>query len=146
MREELDEKLKARFPFYTGALIRYGFPGDGWFQLLWDLSEKIEKCLEDQPLAGFEVVQVKEKFGTLRYYTSHYRKDIHDCIREAESASARTCEECGEPGKIREGGWIRTLCDNCHEEREEERKKAWEEFRSRKPDGKRSRGEGQENS
>jgi uncharacterized Zn finger protein (UPF0148 family) len=35
----------------------------------------------------------------------------------AVSMSAITCEECGNPGRSRDGGWIRTLCDNCQEGR-----------------------------
>ena len=27
-----------------------------------------------------------------------------------------TCEDCGHPGTQRDGGWIRTLCDQHHEE------------------------------
>jgi len=129
MSPELEKKLTNRFPFYTGELIRYGFPGDGWFQLLWDLSEDVEECLDRDPIEDFEVVQVKEKFGTLRYYVSHGRDDIYACIRRAEARSAKTCEECGEPGKTRPGGWILTLCDRCHEEREEERRQSWEEYK-----------------
>jgi hypothetical protein len=35
----------------------------------------------------------------------------------AESMSSVTCEDCGIPGKVRGGGWIRTLCDTCAESR-----------------------------
>jgi hypothetical protein len=28
------------------------------------------------------------------------------------------CEECGAPGKLRGGGWMRTLCDKHEEERQ----------------------------
>jgi hypothetical protein len=29
----------------------------------------------------------------------------------SEPPRYRTCEVCGQPGKRREGGWIKTLCD-----------------------------------
>jgi hypothetical protein len=32
-------------------------------------------------------------------------------IAMAESMSYRICEECGDRGKMRGGGWVRTLCD-----------------------------------
>ena len=59
--------------------------------------------------------QVKEKFGTLRFYYSGGDDAIDGMVRMAESMSAVTCETCGNPGQQRGGGWIRTLCD-YHEE------------------------------
>lgn len=56
-------------------------------------------------------VQVKEKFGTLRFYYDGGDSVINGMVRMAESMSATTCEECGAAGKQRSGGWIRTLCD-----------------------------------
>lgn len=73
--------------------------------------------------------QVKEKFGTLRFYYHGGDEQIYGMVRMAESMSAVTCEECGTPGKIRNGGWIRTLCDHHAKEEgydvidEEERRK-----------------------
>lgn len=64
--------------------------------------------------------QVKEKFGTLRFYVTGGDDYIHGLISMAESMSAVTCEECGAPGKNRGGGWVRTLCDH-HEEAYQER-------------------------
>ena len=55
--------------------------------------------------------QVKEKFGTLRFYTNGGDEQIYGMIRMAESMSAVTCEECGAPGKTRGRGWIYTACD-----------------------------------
>ena len=56
-------------------------------------------------------VQVKEKFGGLRFYV-HAATDTHyNYISFAESMSYRTCEECGAPGKTYTDGWHTTLCD-----------------------------------
>lgn len=59
--------------------------------------------------------QIKEKFGTLRVYYSGGDEFCEGIIAMAESMSAVTCEDCGVPGKVRDGGWIRTLCDACEE-------------------------------
>ena len=59
--------------------------------------------------------QVKEKFGTLRFYYSGGDDEISGMVRMAESMSGVTCETCGNPGQQRGGGWIHTLCDH-HEE------------------------------
>jgi hypothetical protein len=57
------------------------------------------------------VDQVKEKFGGLRFYYTGGDDKIRGMVGMAESLSAITCEECGAPGDQRQGGWIRTLCD-----------------------------------
>jgi len=64
------------------------------------------------------VTQVKEKFGTLRFYYYGGDEKIDGMVRMAESMSALTCEECGAPGKSRSGGWVRTLCDTHAKGRE----------------------------
>jgi hypothetical protein len=65
-------------------------------------------------------VQIKEKFGTLRFYYEGGDEYIQGLVRMAESMSAVTCETCGAPGKTRGPGWIRTLCD-FHEEEYQKR-------------------------
>jgi hypothetical protein len=55
--------------------------------------------------------QVKEKFGTLRFYYTGGDDVIDGMVRMAESMSGVTCEECGNPGERRGGGWIYTACD-----------------------------------
>jgi hypothetical protein len=57
------------------------------------------------------VSQVKEKFGTLRFYIDGGTKAHYNYIHFAENLSAVTCEECGKPGKIRGQGWYYTACD-----------------------------------
>jgi hypothetical protein len=69
--------------------------------------------LVDQVVA----VQVKEKFGTLRFYYNGGDDFINGLERMAESMSAVTCEDCGNPGTITTGGWIRTLCETHKKEK-----------------------------
>lgn len=67
-------------------------------------------------------VQVKEKYGTLRYYTNTFDDEADGHIRDAEKKSEKTCESCGKPGKPRGGGWIRTLCEECNKPDEKSEK------------------------
>lgn len=55
MKQELDERLVKSFPLLysdregdmRSTLMCWGFTcGDGWFQIIWDLSEKIEAIIE----------------------------------------------------------------------------------------------------
>lgn len=67
------------------------------------------KELEDLP----EIVQIKEKFGALRFYISNTTDRVETLIEFAESMSRRTCEVCGKPGSLDdEGGWMKTQCED----------------------------------
>jgi len=88
-----------------------------------DIDEQIEKTLEKglrpvpDTIPQVVVTQVKEKFGTLRFYYEAGDDIIDGMVRMAEGMSSCTCEECGKPGKTVGGGWIRTLCDEHAEAR-----------------------------
>jgi hypothetical protein len=123
MRKELEQRLFEHWP--TGfnpkgdvrhTLMSFGFQHeDGWFDILWRLCGDLEpRVAEFEHEAGgrqFEILQVKEKFGGLRVHVNDANDAIRQCIETAIGESFRTCEVCGQPGKQREGGWIKTLCD-----------------------------------
>jgi hypothetical protein len=74
----------------------------GRINLMQDVEEEFPQV---------EVTQVKEKFGTLRFYTSLGDDYIYGAIAMAESMSAVTCETCGKPGKLFTYGWWHVACD-----------------------------------
>jgi hypothetical protein len=76
--------------------------------------------------------QVKEKFGTLRFYYSGGDEYISGMVSLAESLTGVTCESCGNVGERRGGGWVHTYCTPCEEAREIARAKADEEWEQRK--------------
>jgi hypothetical protein len=89
------------------------------------VEEFIKKDLERKEFRQFHreiptqlvFTQIKEKFGTLTVYSAGGDEYCRGAIDMAEGLSSRICEDCGNPGKIRPGGWIRTLCDTCDLER-----------------------------
>jgi hypothetical protein len=123
MQKELEQKLVERWPrwFNTGGDIRHtamarGFEHeDGWFDILWRLCEGLEPLVaEFERTTGlkFEVRQVKEKFGGLRFYVNCRRNEaICQRIGIAMEEAYRTCEVCGQPGRQREGAYSKTVCD-----------------------------------
>jgi hypothetical protein len=66
--------------------------------------------------------QVKEKFGTLRFYYTGGDDYIRGMVSLAESLTGVTCESCGNVGERRGGGWVHTYCTPCEEARELARK------------------------
>ena len=129
MNKGLDNKLCEECPnLYRDrrasiqvSAMPFGFDAmNGWFDIIYDLSVKLEKLILDLPeekRASYRAVQVKEKFGTLRFYMSAETDEMEDAIREAERLSAITCEYCGKPGSLRTKGWLFTLCDDCDRDR-----------------------------
>ena len=111
MADEVGENdlagIRARFlPGWYGSLD----VGPGWYRLIVDLDRELAAIDPDYQLA-----QVKEKFGGLRYYvefeSDRPRPGFDDLIRAAERRSERTCEQCGGGGGLtRRGSWVRTLC------------------------------------
>jgi hypothetical protein len=75
-----------------------------------DIDEAKTK-LDEETLKVPVAVQVKEKFGGLRFYVQAATDKHYQYISFAESMSYRTCEECGAPGKTYTDGWHTTLCD-----------------------------------
>jgi hypothetical protein len=91
----------------------------GWMDRDDKIKEAIERGLRkvEDPVQQVVVTQVKEKFGTLRFYYDGGDDVIDGMVRLAEGMSGCTCEECGKPGSQRGGGWIVTLCDEHAEAR-----------------------------
>jgi len=123
MSPDLDAKLCADFPLlysvrhadtrHTLSHVRFE-TGDGWFDIIYELSAKLENLIEKLPPGernSYYAVQVKEKFGLLSFYMSRETEEMRSLIGEAEGKSASTCEECGQPGKLRGGRWLKTLCE-----------------------------------
>lgn len=116
----------------TETAMCWGFDcGDGWFniidQLCLNIQEYIDWKQNQKERYGrgdgcSQVVadQVKEKFGTLRFYTTGGDDTIRGMIHMAESMSAVTCEVCGSPGKFRGHGWFYTACDEHTKDEDKE--------------------------
>lgn len=104
--------------------------GPGWFDLLDTLCSRIvnydkgrrHHTPDAYPL---RVEQIKEKYGTLRFYLSGANDYINGVISMAEGMSAHVCEECGEKGVVQSMSWIKTLCHNCYHNWESIRKSKW---------------------
>lgn len=108
--KELKERLEPHFG-YNKSEPFIGFSvGPGWNDIILDLHKQL---LKENP--DYAILQVKEKFGTLRYYTNRMTSEGQLAIAQAENFSGVTCEECGRPGSLRDDdGWIVTLCDWDH--------------------------------
>ena len=129
MNKELDEKLTRDFPnLYAdrygdmmSTCMVWGFEcSDGWFQLIYNLSAELEPLIvrykKENPNSYVpKASQVKEKYGTLRFYMDGATDEMCRLIDDAEDLSEITCEICGRIGKtINNHGWYMTICRWCN--------------------------------
>ena len=132
MKQELDELLCKKYPKMMvnrnlpmmETCMCWGFDcGDGWFNILDQLMGNIQHHIDwknknSEVVAQVTLDQVKEKFGTLRFYYTGGDDEISGMVRMAESMSGVMCEECSAPAETHGPGWIRTICKPCEEKRE----------------------------
>jgi len=101
--------------------------GAGWWLLIDTLCANIQNYIDNcnnYPIEGKDPIpqlvahQIKEKFGTLRYYHEGGDDYCDGMISMAEALSYWICENCGsmsvETGRT--PGWIQSLCPKCSEE------------------------------
>ncbi|MFA7231334.1 MAG: hypothetical protein WC071_08690 [Victivallaceae bacterium] len=103
MKVELQQKLFSAFPILyklkdaplTDALMAWGFCcGDGWFDLLWQLSQDLEEYNHTHPGSPVMAIQVKSKFGELCFYVnSSENNELIDRIAEGETEARNIGEE-----------------------------------------------------
>ncbi|WP_321945355.1 hypothetical protein [Paraburkholderia sp. J10-1] len=122
MHEELQKTLRERYP----RIFPFAHPNrdphavssfsgfecwDGWFDLLDALCLNLQAATDFRGSPQVVAVQVKEKFGALRFYTDVADAGQRGMIELAESMSARLCEKCGNRGELMSRkGWIMTRC------------------------------------
>lgn len=111
---DLESALRQKCPtIMRGGALKGGCSvPTGWEAIVTELSEKLEayaSASQTDPL----VLQIKAKFGGLRYYMDCYDQHMSELIRAAEAASGRTCEVCGQSGSPEnDKTWNLTLCED----------------------------------
>lgn len=121
--KEMEERFPKMFTQPYG-----GFAcGEGWWPILTNLCANIQHHLDwknktSEVVPQVTVAQVKEKFGGLRFYYDGGDEYISGLVTMAEAWAGNSCEVCGKPGYQRSGGWIKTLCDEHEEERQQRMK------------------------
>ena len=119
-----EKQMTAKYPAIFSQPYGDFAVGKGWWPILESLCANIQshidwKAKQGQFVPQVVVEQIKEKFGGLRFYYNGGDNTVDGMVRMAESWAGKSCETCGSPGKQRQGGWIRTLCDQHEEDRQQ---------------------------
>jgi len=123
MDKHLDEKLCEEYPkifrqrnmSMKVTCMCWGFDCDnGWYWLIDNLCHQLQWDIDHNKYPQLEAVQVKEKFGTLRFYVYGGNAEQNAIISFAESLSGSICERCGSTEEVTQtSGWIQSLCKKC---------------------------------
>jgi len=115
-----DKQMRQRFIDRYETLGGWNGIGEGWQPIVGQAAMAL-----DTFAPGWHCGQVKEKFGTLRFYVDPPENSpdeisyvVDAIVSAAESKSCSICEWCGEIGRLdSEEYWVLTLCDHCKMER-----------------------------
>jgi hypothetical protein len=137
--DKLEDLIAAHHKIFRGMppVVPSDLP-PGWYSLVDKLCSDIEALLGPEP-ERFEVTQIKEKYGGLRFYFSFEGVEdvfmdfqtsegprtlvqqadgplnmaqVRVLVAEASRRSIATCQECGAPGaRATRNGWLSTLCE-----------------------------------
>lgn len=140
MKEVLDEYEKARRDTYAPLVER--IPKDrhdeifvnsiscgiGWKDIVFKLVEELDRIWTGYKKKNgrevWKLLQVKEKFGGLRFYPElpddengdlkSRKEQSYASMDFAETEAWKTCEQCGKPGHaVSVQYMIATVCDAC---------------------------------
>lgn len=105
--------------------IELDFLPRGWRIAFGDkMCEELNNILEEANYSkDYRILQIKEKYGTLRWYDNGVPSSVSEkynkWIRKYEKKSGHTCINCGEKGEIDyNDSWLMPLCDKCRKEKQ----------------------------
>jgi len=130
MKKELQDKLFEKYPKIfrqrtwpmTHTCMCWGIcTGDGWYNIIDNLCHQIQhridwKTKADSPVQQVEAVQVKEKWGGLRFYYEGGDEFIEGLVSMAEILSMTSCIGCGIPVEKTTRSWNK-ICSSCEQVR-----------------------------
>lgn len=91
---------------------------DGWrkafgLQICQEIKESLLRDGGKKLLRKYRIIQIKEKYGHLEWYSTWYTKEITKIIQKYEYISFRTCIYCGKPAYGYTGGYVLPYCEDC---------------------------------
>ena len=105
-------------------MCKYLNPDDvphGWRHVVESLDDEIQNVINQGGISNYRVVQLKEKYGTLRLYDEYnyeyeeQRQRLQDLNAIYEGISEHTCAYCGKyPSRVLKYGWILPVCEECY--------------------------------
>lgn len=95
---------------YSFIVGEHSLPG-GWIQLFLQCCEDLYEPLKKaEYLDKFRFLDVKEKYGSMRFATCRVSDEVFEVLEKYEFLSQQVCCICGEPATVITNGWICPYC------------------------------------
>ena len=122
--DEWNKWLIWKYPFMKyGNCIDFTWANDfyeGWWSVFGlQMCEEINQVLLKESINNpnrykeFEIFDVKEKYGSLRFDAQGSSNEIEGIIARYEKYSEKICCKCGKPATHITTGWILHFCSDC---------------------------------
>ena len=135
MIDEENKKLIERYPFllpkdcndnvnenYDYSYTELDFMPKGWRKAFGNMmmEELRDELIKIDFLDGFRILQIKDKWGELRFYTNYINDEIDCIIKKYTTISRNVCIRCGRPDTRMTGkSWYSPVCKECHEQEQQ---------------------------
>lgn len=141
---EKHPKIFASYEGNPGNCNWYGVP-KGWLPIVDLLCSSIQNYIDHSSKWNKELekftnppqvtcIQMKEKFGGLRFYTNGHDEIVEGMIEMAEYMCDNTCQDCGSTSNVGvTTGWISILCQNCVQAHGDRAMQSWKPKEHTKP-------------
>lgn len=95
----------------------------GWRLAFGDqMIEELSQLLRKYSVEDYQILQIKEKYGGLRWYDNGFPRigfdEYNTWVYKYEGLSLETCINCGNPAIGYTKGWITPLCEECMKDME----------------------------
>lgn len=126
---ELNKKMVEEFPFllphnrwtdkvsedYDYSYNELYALEDGWakafgYEMICEIRDTLK---EANYLDKYRITQIKEKYGTLRWYDFGAPETTFNVILKYCKLSGEICVRCGKPATHETYGWINYVCEKC---------------------------------
>lgn len=123
-----NKELCERYPFLIPWKVRQGIIKDfnydytllDWMEPGWREAFGIQMCEElrealiaADALERYQVTDVKEKYGELRWYSYGGTNSTHEIEKKYLLLSRGICGRCGKPATHRGTAWVYPYCGEC---------------------------------
>jgi Mor family transcriptional regulator len=111
----IQDKLTKRFPGILGE-VSLDVP-NSWENIIYAICSLIEKEVEERGIDPIRAVQVKEKFGGLRFYLEGRDERVETMIDHFEYLATTVCAKCGsfKDVSLTKSAWLLYYCIDCRE-------------------------------
>lgn len=120
IRKELmlkEKRYLKKYPWFSNK--RYSYYDTvptGWMRSFGSiLLKELDKAIKKYELNNYCILQIKEKYGSLRWYDHGGNNVTSEIVDKFENLSQNICLICGKPdvGYLKHG-WIYPVCKSCY--------------------------------